>query len=139
MRRITGAAIGLVLPLLLGCSGLGPTPLVLPATDNALPDTPRNLPTHADSGATMLATLKGQLVLDGPCLLIAADATTYLPIWPSAYWLDGRVLRSGRDHVAEVGETIRLTGGHVPLPDPARLTNPVDLACLRREVFWVGG
>lgn len=41
-----------------GCGLLGPSPLVAPAIENALPDTPRNLPTHADSGISMLALLE---------------------------------------------------------------------------------
>lgn len=89
--------------LLAGCGALGPTPLVVPAIDNALPDTSRNLPTDADSGSSMLALLEGQLRLDGPCLLVVDAGASYLPIWPSDYWLDGDVLRSGREQVAAIG------------------------------------
>lgn len=121
-----------------GCGLLGPTPLVLPAADNALPDTPRNLPTHADTGTSMLALLEGSLKLDGVCLLVAAGGGAHLPVWPSDYWLDGDVLRSGHKRVAAVGETVELIGGHVS-PQGRLFTNPIDPACARGQVFWVGG
>jgi hypothetical protein len=138
MNSIRQLFVMAVAAAMLGACGiLGPTPLTVPALDNSLPDTPRNLPTHADSGISMLALLEGRLELVGPCLLVVGGGVGHLPVWPSNYWLDGEILRSGRARVAALGETVELSGGYVPVQ--GRLfTNPIHPACARGEVFWVG-
>lgn len=126
--------------LLAGCGfDLGEQPaMTLLATDNHLAGTPRNLPTHPDAGSSMLASLEGRLELEGSCLVVISGGLPQLPIWPSAFWLDGQTLRSGRDDVASIGENVTLVGGSITLAGRS-LTNPVDTACAREFVFWTGG
>ena len=139
-RAAVLAWVVLLAAALAGCEAiLGPTPLTLPQVDNALPDTPRNLPTHLD-GASMLAELRGVLRADGGCLWIVEGGIPRLAIWPSDFWLDGEILRSGREAVATVDRQIRVIGGNLTTADVrGRLTNPIPEDCLQDHVFWVGG
>lgn len=125
-----------------GCGALEAPRRTLPATDNALPDTPRNVATHFDYGATAVAEMKATLILEDGCLLAKQSLGEYaIPIWPSAYWLDVTTLMDGRRPVAELGHAVRLIGGNYPRGQiPGDLSNPIPDTCPDTlSVFWVGG
>lgn len=125
-----------------GCTVLDPPRRTLAPTNNALPGTLRNVATHFDYGATPVAEMKATLTLEDACLLAKQSLGEYaIPIWPSAYWLDGTTLMDGRRPVAEVGDAVRLIGGHFPRGQiPGELSNPIPESCPDvPSVFWVGG
>lgn len=124
------------------CSVLDPPRRTLAPTDNALPDTPRNVATHFDYGATPVAEMRATLTLEDGCLVAKQSLGEYaIPIWPSAYWLDGTTLMDGRRPVAEIGDAVRLIGGNYPRGQiPGELSNPIAETCPDvAAVFWVGG
>lgn len=128
--------------LIAGCGVQDSPRHTLAPTDNALPDTPRNVATHFDYGATPLAEMEATLTVEDGCLVAKQSLGEYaLPIWPSAFWLDGTKLMDGRRRVAELGEAVRLIGGHYPRGQiPGELSNPIPEACSDVfSVFWVGG
>lgn len=138
LRALCTWALGLVV---LACGSPGLTPLVLPQTDSALPDTPRNLPTHLDSGASPLAQRRVTLRMERECLVgLDSMGETLWLIWPSAYWLDGEVVMNGRTAVARIGDRIQVTGGSNAFMNiQENLTNEGPPSCRHLSLFWVGG
>ena len=135
-RLLLALALALVAA---SCNGFGP-PAGPTETDGHLADTPRNLPTHLDNGPSPLSQITGTLTVEGKCVYLTSGIDRYLPIWPSAYWLDGTMLMSGRRKVAGSGDRMTLIGGSYELGDiNEKLTNLVLPECAMSYVFWAGG
>lgn len=73
------------------------------------------IPTIDNAGINLLATVSGQLVKEGDCLLVLTDdGRRILPIWPTGARLDGStvVLRDGKRF--ESSTRVVLSGGLDP-------------------------
>lgn len=86
--------------------------------------------------------MKGKLVKEGGCLRVEGDGHGHLIIWPYDYTVtaaDGGTLEihdGGGTVVVRVGDTVRVSGGEVPSPQPF-IATAIPNGC--EGPYWVAG